>query len=426
MKKYLFLLFFTIIEAYSFAQVYVSDRYTLNDYYQFALEDNELELSSLLSKKPGSFRPDFYDGVSDEKINLIVKKLYEVPSRGDWILDSIINQNPFTLMIIEKKYFDINFIYDGEYTLLSRNLRTVYTYDVPEIYIYLLENGADPSIKDKNGINVIEDMVSNILVDWKKIEVLLKYVDDMKDYNPDILIKSIEADNSIWKECVEKNIDINITDSRGNTALHKASERGNLEAVQFFIEHGVAVDCQNKDLMTPLMLACKNDHLEIVSYLISKKAKVNKYDEDGWTPLKYSLGNLDIMKILLDAGAKPNAKNKEDKTPIGNICVEYLWTDYLETFELLAEYKTNFKAVDEKKENTLAALARSLWKFSNEEVLELVDFLVSKGCNINSRDYLDRTIMNYCEDPELAQELIKRGAHEVDEVYSSKDEYITF
>ena len=72
----------------------------------------------------------------------------------------------------------------------------------------------------------------------------------------------------------------------------------------------------------------------------------------------------------------------------------------------------------------LCTFARSLWKFSNKEILEVVDYLVSKGCDINSTDYLGRTIMNYCEDPELAQELIKRGADEVSEIYSSEAEYL--
>ena len=425
MKKLLCLLFFVIINAYCFAVKYVSDDYTINDYYHFALRDEQSDLFSLLTKEADSFRPDFFDDATDEKIKLIVEKLYENPSKGSWVLSSIEKQNPFTLMVIEKKYFNINFIYEDGKTLLRQELMTLYAYDRPDtIYIYLLENGADPNIKDDNGERVLELLVKGVGINWERVENVLKYVDDMKDYKTDILYRSFEKGNNIWKECVEKNIDINTPDSKGKSPLYLASEWGNLEAVKLLVEHGANVDAVNKEQKTPLMVACEKNRAEIVSYLISKKANLNKYDDHGWTPLFYSMGKTDIMKMLLDAGANPNAKNKENyKTPVAVKCIDYLNADCLDSLQLLGQYKTNFKAVNGRKENALSVLGRSFWKYDNEEILDIVDFLVSKGCNINSRDYLGRSLMNYCEDPDLAEELIKRGAKEEKVIFSSEEEY---
>ena len=45
------------------------------------------------------------------------------------------------------------------------------------------------------------------------------------------------------------------TDESGNTPLHTASERGNLEAVKILLDHGGSASVQNKELETPMHLA---------------------------------------------------------------------------------------------------------------------------------------------------------------------------
>ena len=45
------------------------------------------------------------------------------------------------------------------------------------------------------------------------------------------------------------------TDESGNTPLHIASERGNLEAVKILLDHGASGDAQNRQLETPMHMA---------------------------------------------------------------------------------------------------------------------------------------------------------------------------
>ena len=44
-------------------------------------------------------------------------------------------------------------------------------------------------------------------------------------------------------------------DEKGNTPLHIASERGNLEAVKILLDHGASGGAQNQKLKTPMHLA---------------------------------------------------------------------------------------------------------------------------------------------------------------------------
>ena len=46
-------------------------------------------------------------------------------------------------------------------------------------------------------------------------------------------------------------------DESGNTPLHIASERGNLEAVKILLDHGASGDAQNHELETPMHLAAQ-------------------------------------------------------------------------------------------------------------------------------------------------------------------------
>lgn len=71
------------------------------------------------------------------------------------------------------------------------------------------------------------------------------------------------------------------------TPLSIAISKGDIESVRKFIEYGVDVN-EKSNGMSPLMVAARYNKVEIIKILISKGARVNAKDENGFTALKYA------------------------------------------------------------------------------------------------------------------------------------------
>ena len=58
--------------------------------------------------------------------------------------------------------------------------------------------------------------------------------------------------------------------------------------------------------------------VEIVKLLLEHGAKPNAKDNDGWTPLHYAAyrGRVDVVKILLEHGANPRIADNEGHIPL--------------------------------------------------------------------------------------------------------------
>ena len=86
---------------------------------------------------------------------------------------------------------------------------------------------------------------------------------------------------------------------------------GNKKEVEYYVEkYNLDVNyCLDGHL--PIIEATKNKHLNVVKYLISKKAKVNVFDLYGRTPLMYAVKNNDIKTFMYlnGKGAKVNHKD---------------------------------------------------------------------------------------------------------------------
>ena len=70
------------------------------------------------------------------------------------------------------------------------------------------------------------------------------------------------------------------------------------------------VDWRGEYGMSPVHIATLNNHPDCVRLLIKAGAKVNQYDNDGWTPLMAAAAFAEhkLVKMLLDAGANPTRR----------------------------------------------------------------------------------------------------------------------
>ncbi|CAF2525171.1 unnamed protein product [Rotaria sp. Silwood2] len=82
--------------------------------------------------------------------------------------------------------------------------------------------------------------------------------------------------------------DIHQSDEHGFTLLHWAAWYGCLSIVQLLLQRGARINAVNRGDDTPLHLAVSHNHFDIVQQLIKNKAHINVANIHGNTPLHYA------------------------------------------------------------------------------------------------------------------------------------------
>ena len=108
------------------------------------------------------------------------------------------------------------------------------------------------------------------------------------EYNPQLHEACSAGAYSKVCEMLESNEDMGINAQNpigGSAALHLACVSGNLPLVQLLVEKGAKVDLKNVGGMTPLHIACDRRYSEIALYLIRKGSDILSRNKIGDTPL---------------------------------------------------------------------------------------------------------------------------------------------
>lgn len=124
----------------------------------------------------------------------------------------------------------------------------------------------------------------------------------------------------------------------GEHLIQTINDGWNLEAIDNILQR-VGINYQNKDGLTPLMLASMNENYRLVQFLLENGANPNIIrNKDGETALFDGLDNYEITKLLLENGANPFHKIY-DETPY-EIAVN---DDDIEIAKLLKKYMNIYR-----------------------------------------------------------------------------------
>ena len=140
---------------------------------------------------------------------------------------------------------------------------------------------------------------------------------------------------------LDKGVDVDEDDSSwgswGETPLQLAARYSHNEIVELLIDNGADVNAKDVNGNTPLHLAALFGRKEVIELLIANGAAVNvKGGNLGGMPLHHAAfnGHKEIVELLIAKGADVNAKNEDGDTPLDQ-AIRY---KHPETADLLSKH----------------------------------------------------------------------------------------
>ncbi|PJX27592.1 hypothetical protein CAP47_01800 [Psychroflexus sp. S27] len=288
-----------------------------------------------------------------------------------------------------EKISEINFLIDAGLDLKSTD------HDGNNAFMYAVRKGNISLLKE-----LIQEGINPKVVNEKGENAIF-----MASYGARRHSNSIE----VYRFLNKLNIEANISNSEKTTPLHNIA-RGtkDTEIFDFFINKGVDVNQQNSKGQTALMNASAYNDISVVEYLLKKDAEINLANQNKKTALMLATqrNSAEVVKFLLEKDAKIDIKDKK-----GNTLVYYLIQAegskaFDKKYDLLVN-KINFKGLQANRNN--------LYHLAVEKKSEkLLDLAKKHQAKINQVNEDGLTPLHLAamtaQNPEFIKAVLKHGA----------------
>ncbi len=347
------------------------------------------------------------------------------------IFDSVING---TKSLVDKisslDGLDINLKDKNGNTAMHE--KNVYTN--PELAYTLMDNGADPTICDKNGRDFLFYIASACMENDKLIDRSIEQGCDInvrdKD-NETVLMKTIkmllstdskeerEKFFKLAQKFIDTGVDINAINNQGDSVLSLCVKSSDLEALQFILsQENINVDIQNNEGNTSLVLSISkiNCDMPIITELLEAGASPNIADKNNATIIEKLIDivlhldnekkldkkflieifeDRDYILILKEILAKTKVKLLNTNSKLNPIFFDIILYNNKNLFLILKEHGINLNQKDKNGENIAFRFIDELTTVKTQkkkrEMLYSLKNLINSGVNINSKNKDGRT-----------------------------------
>jgi ankyrin repeat protein len=192
----------------------------------------------------------------------------------------------------------------------------------------------------------------------------------------------------------------------GSSALFWAAEKGEESTTRLLIRLGIDINTVRRFehrsrfatisfSWTALHIAARNFKIQILKILIEAGADLEVKNHRGWTPLfiennprEYEQFTLPAVKLLLDAGADPEARDPQGLTPLFHALVAGHENTAREIAQQLGDKLPN--AVLDSRSGLQAIHCAA--RFG---LIHTVRYLVDRGIYVDTRDVQERTALHH-------------------------------
>ncbi|MBW9153060.1 ankyrin repeat domain-containing protein [Clostridium estertheticum] len=190
-------------------------------------------------------------------------------------------------------------------------------------------------------------------------------------------------------------------------SVYRFIDEGNVDAIRDYLNKAKDLnpDLKLENILYYAIDNCQNNYFKTIELLINNGANINAHNSDLLeTPLHKLCArikpHIDVITMILKKGAKVNAINISGKTPVFYCSFNYS----VELLNLLVKYGADINIRDKYK-NTL--LHDDYINCFDEHFEEFLKSLINLGFDINSTNSTGCTPLDLCENKKIADILIK-------------------
>ncbi|MBV6494884.1 MAG: hypothetical protein LDLANPLL_02921 [Turneriella sp.] len=213
----------------------------------------------------------------------------------------------------------------------------------------LLERGAFVNARDRDGYSAVfyaaQENRVRIIDELIKYKADLKRKNNF-GYTP-LILASARGHVEMVRRLINAGVDVNATADNGGTAAYWAAIKDYDEVVRILVAAGaidpknnkelvlaartndvaraeraleanINIDLKNEDGYTALMYAVNSGAIDVAKFLLDRKSRINLQDRDGYTPLMIAAfrGNQPMMEMLMVYRPDVNLKHRSGRTAL--------------------------------------------------------------------------------------------------------------